>query len=153
MPSPLTCERIVGAESDEGIRARIHDLAHRDAIEIIRLSRSDLARHRLRTVTDKGSDCAIVLDRSARLFDGAVLLLDDRRAIVVRAEPESWLIFKAKDVAGGLELGYFAGNMHWAVRFEGDLLYVSGQVGVQHVLDRLRHLLQRDQISYMGDER
>ena len=36
-----------------------------------------MSRRRLRVTTDKGNECAIALSRQEKLFDGAVLLLDD----------------------------------------------------------------------------
>jgi urease accessory protein len=153
MSPPLMCDRVLGNAGDAAHRRRIHDLEHHDAVEVIRLPRGDLARHRLRVVTDKGTECAIALSRSEQLFDGAVLFLDDRRAVVVRAEPERWLVFRAANAAAGLELGYFAGNMHWPVRFEGDHLYVAGESGAQHVCERLHHLLDRGAVAFVGEDK
>jgi len=39
------------------------------------------------------------------------------------------------------------------VRFEGDHLYVAGEFGTRHVLDRLRHLLDRCDVSFIGEGR
>lgn len=151
MGPPLLFDHVLGDARNEAHQRFIHELEHHDAVEVIRLSRGDLARRRLRVTTDKGTDCAIALPRSERLFDGAVLLLDKSRAIVVRAEPEHWLIFRAADAASGLELGYLAGNMHWPVRFEGDRLHVAGGTDSQSVLERLHHLLDRGLVTLLGE--
>lgn len=50
-----------------------------------------MARRRMRVCTQRGEEIAIALPREETLFDGAVLLLDDTRAIVVRATVECWL--------------------------------------------------------------
>jgi urease accessory protein len=147
---PLVCTEILGDAAHADCHERIHDLELREAVEIIQLPRHELARRRMKVVTDKGSECAIALPRSQQLFDGAVLFLDQVRAVVVRAEPESWLVFRASNVAAGLELGYFAGNMHWPVRFRGDDLLICGEVGAQHALERLRHLLGAGVVEYVG---
>lgn len=153
MSSPVTCDRIIGDAVDPAYREQIHDLEHDSAVEFVRLPRADLARRRLRVWTDQGTECAIALPRSEHLFDGAVLLLNDRRAIVVRAEPERWLVFRAAAAAAGLELGYFAGNMHWQVRFEGDHLYVAGGTGQQQIVERLHHLLERGEVTFVGEHK
>ena len=149
----LVCNEILGDASDAVCHDRIHELELRDAVEIIQLPRHELARRRMKVVTDKGSECAIALPRSQQLFDGAVLFLDQVRAVVVRAKPESWLVFRAANVAAGLELGYFAGNMHWPVRFRRDDLLISGEVGAQHAIERLRHLLGAGDVAYVGESK
>jgi hypothetical protein len=40
--------------------------------------------------------------------------------------------------------------MHWPVRFRGDDLLISGEVGAQHALERLRHLLGAGVVEYVG---
>jgi urease accessory protein len=150
MSDPVACTGILADIADPAVHARIHLLESHDALEIVRLGRGDLSRHRLRAATNKGTECAIALPRHEHLFDGAVLFLDETRAIVVRAEPEHWLAFRVANPAAGLELGYFAGNMHWPVRFEGDQLYVAGGADAKHVMERLRRLLDRGAITFEG---
>ena len=70
-----------------------------------------MLRRRLRVTTDRGSECAIALAREDKLFDGAVLVLEDDRAVVVRAEETSWLVVAPADIAAAIELGYCSGNM------------------------------------------
>jgi len=109
---PLHLRRIVGRASDPEIADRLHGLAHRGRVEHLALSPEDTRRHRLRAIGDHGTECAIALPRSEHLGDGAVLLLDEDHAIVVRVTEHSWLDLVATDAAAALELGYFAGNMH-----------------------------------------
>jgi urease accessory protein len=51
------------------------------------------------------------------LFDGAVLLLEPDRAIVVRVNAERWLSLPPRSIANAVEPGYQAGNLHWRARF------------------------------------
>ncbi|GAA2839552.1 urease accessory protein [Aminobacter aminovorans] len=147
----LKLNSIVGLAADQQLSARLHLLDHEGRVEFIMLDTAEIARRRLSARTDRGTLCAIALPRTQRLVDGAVLLLEDKRAIVVRAEPERWLVFKAADAAAGIELGYCAGNMHWPVRFEGDHLYVVGELGSGHVLDRLQHVLDQGAVVFLGE--
>lgn len=137
----LRVNGIVGFASDSGLAQRLHGLGHRGAIEYLLLDRDDTLRHRLRAVTDKGTECAISLARSERLGDGAVLLIDDERAIVVRMNEEQWLALKPAHAAAALELGYHAGNLHWRVRFEGEVLLVAREGPEQAYLDRVQPFL------------
>ena len=142
---------IVGMASDSGLGEALHDLAHEDRVETIILDRRDMQRKRLRTVTDKGTDCAIALPRTTTLDDGAVLLLETDRAIVVRARVETWLYLKPADTAAALELGYHAGNLHWRVAFRGPLLAVAQEGPRKDYLARLDAFLADGRISLAHD--
>ena len=136
-----TLTHIVGYATDHDIAHRLHDLVHDGAVHYITLKKQDTLRHRLRAVTDRGEDVAIALPRSEQLANGAVLLLESGRAIVVRMEAEQWLALRAKDTAAALEIGYFAGNMHWKVQFDRDAIRIAVEGPAQDYLDRLHHLL------------
>ena len=121
----LRLTRILGNATDTEIAERLHALDHDGLVETITLDAADTARKRLRVATDKGTDCAIALARTESLANGAVLLLDDARAVVVRMRETVWLALGPRDMAAALELGYFCGNLHWRVRFEGAVLKVA----------------------------
>jgi urease accessory protein len=119
----------------------LHDLEHRGHVEYVTLSEADTHRHRLLTLTDRGTECAIALPRHQRLSNGAVLLLEKDRAVVVRMQEIRWLVLQPRDAEAALELGYFAGNMHWKVDFDGGRLRVAVQGPEDSYLERLAHLL------------
>jgi urease accessory protein len=121
----LLVDAVVGDHADPLLHDRLHDLEHKGAVEVVKVATVDLDRRRLKVRTDKGADVAIALPRDQKLFDGAVLLLDEARAIVVRAGEQRWLRLSPRSPEDALELGYHAGNLHWRVRFEGSDLLVS----------------------------
>ena len=133
----LHLNRIVGNSSASEMAEQLHRLSHDGGLEEIHLSAADTARKRLSVTTDKGTDCAIALNRDAKLENGSVLLLEDARAIVVRMLETKWLRIAPADSAAALELGYFAGNLHWRVRFDGALLEIALEGPEQNYLDRL----------------
>jgi urease accessory protein len=137
MNATLLLERVVGSVSEPHIARALHRVKHEAGVEYLSLSPEDTQRHRLRVKTDRGTDCAIALPRDQHLHDGAVLLLESHRAVVVRMQSTAWLQLKPRDVAAALELGYFAGNMHWKVEFENEKLRVAVQSGTLFYLDRL----------------
>ena len=147
----LKLTSIVGMASNAGLDHTLHDLAHEGRLETIVLDRRDMLRKRLRTVTDKGTDCAIALPRTTRLEDGAVLWLATDRAIVVRASVETWLRLKPADAAAALELGYHAGNLHWRVAFHGSLLAVALEGPLEDYLARLEAFLADGRVSLAHD--
>jgi urease accessory protein len=121
----LHIDSVVGDRAEPGLHRRLHHLEHHGSVDTVTIPNADMARRRLRITTPKGEDLAIALPRDQKLFDGAVLLIDDERAIVVRAEVERWLRLQPRSIADAVELGYQAGNLHWRVRFEGECLLVA----------------------------
>jgi len=53
----------------------------------------------------RGADAPIALPRDQHLFDGAVLLVEPDRAIVVRVDEERWLRLQPARIADAIELG------------------------------------------------
>ncbi len=142
---------IVGLRSNADIGETLHALEHDGRVESIVLDRHDMRRHRLRTVTDKGTDCAIALPRSVDLEDGAVLLLEKDRAIVIRVSVERWLVLKPSDAGAALALGYHAGNLHWRVEFRGSTLAIALEGPDQQYLDRLEAFLADGRACLLDD--
>jgi urease accessory protein len=120
----LRLHGVVGHSADPHLHSRLHALEHSGAIEHLFMAEADVGRRRFRLTTDKGSDCAVSVDRAEDLCDGAVLLIDAARAIVLRiGAPRIWRL-RARDATAAMQLGWHAGNLHWRVRFEGDVLTI-----------------------------
>jgi len=147
----LKFENIIGAATDPSIAERLHHLGHHGRVEYLSLSSQDTQRRRMRTSTDTGTECAVALDRAQQLFDGAVLMLTDERAVVVRMRETDWLTLAPRDTASALELGYFAGNMHWAVRFEGAWLRIALHGPVDRYLERLQAFIADGRARQIGN--
>ncbi|CAM3230850.1 urease accessory protein UreE [Pseudomonas floridensis] len=143
----LILDRILGQASDPALADRLHDLSHNGQVEILNLSGSDIQRHRLRLVSDRGTDCAIRLERHQTLRNGSVLMLESKRAIVVQMQDQHYLGLKPRDASAALELGYFAGNMHWAVRFDHDTLQIPLNGPEADYLERLAPMFADGRVS------
>jgi urease accessory protein len=144
----ITITGIVGTASDPRFAGRLHHLEHDDRVEILVVGEEDASRRRLRGKTDKGTDIAIALERGGELVDGAVLLLEDTRAIVLRKAQQRWLRLTPRDVDAALEAGYCAGTHHWKVLFEPGTLLVATQGPAEHYVDRLKHLVAAGRIAW-----
>jgi urease accessory protein len=147
----LKLEAILGLATDADIAEALHRLEHHGQVEYVALSEADTQRHRLRVLTGRGTECAIVLPRHQHLSNGAVLLLEKDRAVVVRMQESEWLVLQPRDAEAALELGYFAGNMHWKVAFAGERLRIAVQGPVESYLERLAHLLQDGRVSRVAN--
>ncbi len=146
----LRIEGIVGQASDPALHGALHRLEHAGAVEYVTLGPDDMLRRRLRVTTDRGNECAIALAREDKLFDGAVLVLDRDRAVVVRAAATHWLAVAPSDVAAALELGYCSGNMHWRVAFAGPMLRIAMNGPKADYLARLAPLIEAGRVTEVG---
>jgi urease accessory protein len=137
----LKLTRVLGNAAEPAVADQLHELEHEGLIEVVSIEPEDTSRRRMRVLTDHGAECAIMLSRDERLCHGAVLLLEPRRAVVVRVAKIAWLGLDPRDAAASLELGYLAGNLHWKVRFEGSRLWVELGGDLAAYRARLAHLL------------
>jgi urease accessory protein len=149
MDQPIVIEAIIGRADDPALAERLHDLRHHGVVETLFIAPVDLPRRRFHSVTDNGTACFIALPRATELFDGAVLHLDGRRAILLRVGQQEWLRLLPR-ADGALELGYLAGNLHWRVRFEGDCLLVARDRPLEDYIARLADLRRSGKVSVIG---
>ncbi|MFC1681490.1 urease accessory protein UreE, partial [Pseudomonadota bacterium] len=138
---------VVGYASDPAIAEQLHTLGHKGAVEYVVVQREDTLRRRLRVCSDKGTECLVALPREEQLSDGAVLLLEPDLAIVTRMAEEQWLGVRPGDMSSAVELGYFVGNLHWRVRFDGPVLYIALEGPERDYLDRLQPFLGTQRAS------
>jgi urease accessory protein len=137
----LLIEQVLGSRLAPEFSERFHELEHRGAVDLLTVAAADVARRRLRATTRAGADVAIALPRDQQLFDGAVLLMEADRAIVVRVDEQRWLRLQPRAIADAIELGYHAGNLHWRVRFEGEALLVALEAPMDDYLARIASLV------------
>jgi urease accessory protein len=137
----LLIEQVLGSRLAPEFSGRLHELEHRGAVDLFTVPAADVARRRLRATTRAGVDVAIALPRDQHLFDGAVLLMEEDRAIVVRVDEQRWLRLQPRAIADAIELGYHAGNLHWRVRFEGEALLVALEAPTDDYLARIATLV------------
>lgn len=143
---------VLGMASDARFADALHHVGHAGGIEYIDLNLADTRRRRLRVTTDRGTDCAIALPRDAELGNGAVLLLEPRRAVVVRLAQQAWLRVRPADRAAALETGYHAGNHHWTVRFDGGDILIALEGPRADYLERLAPLLDTAAAMVVDDD-
>jgi urease accessory protein len=143
----LRIEQVLGSRLDPAFAERIHQLEHRGAVDLLIMPAADVSRHRLRATTDGGIEVAIALPRDQRLFDGAVLVLENDRAVVVRVAEERWLRLQPRAIADALELGHLAGNLHWRVRFRGEAILLAMEAPLDDYLARLGALTRDGRVA------
>ena len=143
---------ILGHSHEPEMNEQLHDLSHHNKVEYIVLDYANLKRRRFRAHTDQGAECAITLSRNDELSNGAVLLLENDRAIVVKMAEDQWLSLRPKDVSTAIELGYFAGNMHWRVKFENEQLNIALESPKEIYIDRLKDFFDQNKITIVNHD-
>lgn len=146
----LRIKSVLGNIRDAPFSDAVHHLEHEDAVEYIFIEEADINRRRIRLETDRGTDCAVALSRDELLVDGAVLFMDQSRAVVVRVGVPQILRLCPTSVGGALRLGWHAGNLHWRVRFEDGLLVVLIDGSRADYLARLGALVE-DGVEVVDD--
>jgi len=143
----IRVESVLGNRTDGQLREALHHLEHRGSVEFVSIAPADLARRRLLALTDRGEGVGITIPRDQKLYDGAVLVLEESRAIIVRAGAQRWLRVKPASASAALELGYHSGNLHWRVRFEGDDLLVALDGPADAYKARIAPLIEAARVS------
>lgn len=148
-------DEIVGWTTDQAVAERLHELSHRldpqPAVEYIHLDIHDLHRRRLRATSDAGTDYAIVLSRDSNLADGAVLLLEADRAVVVRSGAAQTMTLRATDIGAALRLGFLAGHLHWKVDQDDETVVVHLEGPRAEYLARITELLDSGRVESLDD--
>jgi urease accessory protein len=147
----LRLHGILGHENDPGYHARLHELEHRDGIEFLYIPPDEAGGRRFRLTTDRGTDCAVSLDRGEDLVDGALLFIDADRAVIARFGEQTVLRLSPVDAAAALKLGWNAGNLHWRVRFDGDCLVVLVDGAKADYRARIAQLLDDGAVEDLSD--
>ena len=135
---------------EESREQLIHDLEHKEAVDKVLLNVDDLSRRRFTCETTFGEIVGISLPRSLKLFDGAVLEISERYCLMVKVEPENWLRLEVHSSDVALRLGYFAGNLHWAVKFDENRLSVAISGDVNLYLDRINNVFTDREVKILG---
>ena len=150
----LRIDHVVGSRLEAAFSAEVLRLEHRGAVDEVNIPVADLARRRLLAVTRAGEELAIALPTNQKLFDGAILLIDGERAIVVRAATERWMRLEPRSISDAIELGYQAGNLHWRIRFQGEALIVALEGRPEDYTARLEEMIsaRRIGVSILDEE-
>lgn len=143
----LRIDHVLGSRMEPALSEALHRLEHQGTVDVVNVPATDLARRRLLITTRGGEELAIALPRHEKLFDGAVLLLERDRAIVVRAATERWLRLEPRSIADAVELGYQVGNLHWRVRFGGEVLLVALEGQPEDYTARLENLISARRVA------
>lgn len=133
----LTVHGIIGTIDEARFRGRV--------VEHLVVESAEAARPRLRRLTDRGTDVAVDLPRGTYLREGAVLLDDGERIIVVERKPEDAAIVRfprslAREdlICDAVRLGHAFGNQHVPLEVEDGEVRIPVTTSRDVVLETMR---------------
>ena len=142
----ISINSIIGnIHKDEDIRKKYHQMASKQVSEIIRISRSEAQRVRMRKTSDKGTDIAIMLPQNIHIKHGDVLLSNNDTIIVIEIQPENVAVIAVeKEIASNhlfeiaVKIGHTIGNLHRPIKLEDNIIFLPIQA--ESELDLLKKL-------------
>lgn len=123
--------KIIGnINSDSHLKDKYQDMLRRDHVERIEITRLESERSRIRKVSDKGTDLALIMIPGSHINDGDVLLLTEEKMVIAKRISESVAIISLKgDISADqlfervIKLGHTIGNMHRPIRVANGKIY------------------------------
>ena len=107
-------------------------------------------RHRRRIVlaSDSGIDFLLDLAETTLLKNGDVLVLEDGRAIDIRAAAEPLLEVRGKDAAHLLKLAWHLGNRHLEAQIDKDRILIRRDHVIADMLERLGAAIREVEVPF-----
>lgn len=143
----ISINSIVGnIHNDYDLGQKYNEMTARQLSEIIRISRSEAQRVRMRKTSDKGSDVAIMLPQSVHLRHGDVLLLNSDKIIIVEIQAEKVAVIAVENNIASehlfemaVKVGHTIGNLHRPIKLEDNKIILPIQA--ESELDLLKKVL------------
>ena len=151
----ITIDKVVGnIKKDQKLREKYDDFCSRNLRETVKITRSESSRVRMRKVSDKGTDVALILPQGAQLRDGDIIMLEPDKLIIIEIEPENVAMVEIeKNIEQDhitevlVTVGHTIGNLHRPIKLEGNKIYFPIQADAElemfgklfaHVHDHLK---------------
>lgn len=124
-------DKIVGnIKFDQILRSKHQEMSKSGNVEKIMVARLESERTRMRKVSDKGTEIALIMPPGSYLSDGDVVLLTGERMVVVQREPENVALVTVHDnipqghmLETAVRIGHTIGNLHRPLKIEGNRIF------------------------------
>lgn len=142
----ITVESVIGnINKDKKLKQKYDEMVSKKSNEVIKISRVESQRVRMRKSSDKGTDMALTLQQGTRLKHGDVIMLTEDKMIIVEIEPENVLMVEIKEklheddvVEVPVRVGHTIGNLHRPIKLESRKIYFPIQADTE--LDMFKKL-------------
>jgi urease accessory protein len=127
----IRVDKIIGnVNFDKDLASKFEDMSEKERVEIVNVTRLESERIRMRKVSDRGTELALILPYGSHLIDGDVIFLTDEKIIVIKRASEDVLVVSFhKDMRQDLildvaiKLGHKIGNMHRPIKIIGEQIF------------------------------
>ena len=124
----IQIHKIIGnINSDGNLKNQYEDMMKYGHVEIIKISRLESDRTRMRKTSDKGTDLALVLDNGSHINHGDVVLLtEDKMVVAMRVSEKVATITLSDDIPTdqifktAIKLGHTIRNLHRPIKITND---------------------------------
>ena len=124
-------DKIIGnINSDSHLRLKYQDMLKNEHVEKIEITRLESERSRIRKISDKGTDLALVMVPGSHFNDGDVLLLTQEKMVIIKRLSESVAIISLKrNISANrlfetaIKVGHAIGNMHRPIKITDGKIY------------------------------
>jgi urease accessory protein len=128
----ITCSSILGnIYEDQRLNEEFQTLSQNGLDEVVKISRFESRKTRMKKTTDQGTDVEIILKRGTALKNGDIVYLARDKIVVVELEPENVAILALKsDIMEhdlfeiAVRIGHKLGKMHRSLKVRGRKIFV-----------------------------
>ncbi len=109
---------------DKVLGEKFEQLRYTPKCEVVKISRTELEKTRLRVKTNQGTDLGLILNSAPKLHNGDVLLNTPEKMVVIEQIPEKVISIKIKKLAEDSQnetsviLGHIIGNRHRPIQID-----------------------------------
>ena len=135
----ITVESVIGnINKDKKLKEKYDEMVSRKSNEIVKISRIESEKVRMRKSSDKGTDVVLTLQQGTRLRHGDVIMLTEDKVIIAEIEPENVLMVEIKEnlheddvVEVPVRVGHTIGNLHRPIKLERRKIYFPIQADTE----------------------
>jgi urease accessory protein len=127
----ITIDSVIGnINKNINLNQKYMEMYDKKVCEVVKISRLESQRVRMRKTSSKGTDIALILPQGTQLRHGDVIMVTEEKMVIVEMEPENVAVIEIKDnvrnhdiIEIPVRVGHTIGNLHRPVKLEGNKIY------------------------------
>ncbi len=127
----ITIDSVIGnINKNINLKQKYMEMYDKKVSEVVKISRLESQRVRMRKTSSKGTDIALILPQGTQLRHGDVIMVTEEKMVIVEMEPENVAVIEIKDnvrnhdiIEIPVRVGHTIGNLHRPLKLEGNKIY------------------------------
>jgi urease accessory protein len=127
----ISIDSVIGnINKNINLNEKYKEMSHKKVCEVVKISRLESQRVRMRKTSNKGTDIALILPQGTQLRHGDVIMVTEEKMVIVEMEPENVAVIEIKDnirdhdiIEIPVRVGHTIGNLHRPLKLEGNKIY------------------------------